>query len=51
MLSIDPDAHNRLALTDIDYGVTLARRGWVSRETILNAERPEKALDYFKRNR
>lgn len=51
IMSIDPDAHNRLALADVDYGVTLARRGWVSRETILNAERPEKALDYFRRNR
>jgi DNA polymerase (family 10) len=51
MISINPDAHNRVALGDVDYGVTIARRGWVSRETVLNAQDPERALAYFRRNR
>ncbi len=34
---INPDAHSIKGLGDIDYGVMIARKGWLEREDILNS--------------
>ncbi|OGL44061.1 MAG: histidinol-phosphatase [Candidatus Schekmanbacteria bacterium RBG_13_48_7] len=36
MLSVNPDAHNIEGLDDFRYGVGIARKGWLSRDQILN---------------
>ena len=35
-LSIDPDAHSVEGLSDVTYGVGIARKGWLERGDILN---------------
>lgn len=35
-IAVNPDAHSSLGLSDIDFGVKIARKGWISRETCLN---------------
>ena len=34
---INPDAHSVKGLGDIDYGVMIARKGWLERNDILNS--------------
>ncbi len=36
-VSINPDAHHPAGLGDMRYGVGIARKGWLTREEILNA--------------
>ncbi|HEX2973837.1 MAG TPA: DNA polymerase/3'-5' exonuclease PolX [Tepidisphaeraceae bacterium] len=36
MLSIDTDAHSTQGLSDIDLGLSTARRGWVTAKNVLN---------------
>jgi DNA polymerase (family 10) len=33
---IDTDAHNTLHLPFMDYGVTMARRGWLEKANVIN---------------
>lgn len=33
---INPDAHSTAGLDDLDYGVTVARRGWLTKEDVWN---------------
>jgi DNA polymerase (family X) len=33
---IDTDSHNTLHLPFIDYGVTMARRGWLEKANVIN---------------
>lgn len=40
-VSINPDAHRIEGLDDVQYGVSIARKGWVTRERVLNALTPE----------
>ena len=37
-LCINTDAHSAAMLDDLSYGVTVARRGWVTRQHVLNAK-------------
>ncbi|MBI5732678.1 DNA polymerase/3'-5' exonuclease PolX [Candidatus Jorgensenbacteria bacterium] len=48
-LTIDSDAHSVSHLAYIEYGISQARRGWATREDIVNAWPFEKMLQYFKR--
>ena len=36
-VSINPDAHDLRGLTDIRYGVDIARKGWLEAENVLNS--------------
>lgn len=37
LLAINSDAHSRVALPDLSYGITVARRAWLGPEQIVNA--------------
>jgi DNA polymerase (family 10) len=43
MIVVNPDAHSTGGLSDLDYGVTVARRGWLGRNDVFNT-RPLKAV-------
>ena len=43
MIVINPDAHSTGGLDDLDYGVGVARRGWLSAADVFNT-RPPKAI-------
>ena len=47
LLSINPDAHRTEGLTDMQYGVYVARKGGLSPEKCLNAFTLEQITDYF----
>ena len=36
-VSINPDAHRTEGLDDMQYGIAIARKGWVTKERVLNA--------------
>ena len=50
-LSIDPDAHSAEGLADTAYGVGVARKGWVSAETTLNAKTARELETWLERRR
>jgi len=37
-LTIDPDAHRLSGFEDVDYGVGIARKGWIEREDVINGK-------------
>lgn len=37
LVSINPDAHRISGLDDLEYGIAIARKGWLSKENIFNA--------------
>jgi len=37
MIAINPDAHNLAGLSDVRYGVGIARKGWLEKSDVLNA--------------
>jgi DNA polymerase (family X) len=49
-IAINPDAHHLDGLTDIFYGVGIARKGWLSREDVFNCLNVSQVQNYF-RNR
>lgn len=51
MVSINPDAHRTEGLKDVTYGVGIARKGWLTKDDVLNALPLEKALARFSRRR
>ncbi|HWA57657.1 MAG TPA: DNA polymerase/3'-5' exonuclease PolX [Gemmatimonadales bacterium] len=50
MISIGADAHNIPGLRHVDYGVAMARKGWLTRENVLNTRSVDEFLA-FARNR
>jgi DNA polymerase (family 10) len=48
-LSIDSDAHNSKHYLNLPYGISQARRGWVTREDVINAWPLEKMLKSLKK--
>ena len=44
---INTDSHKKEQLDLMEYGVWQARRGWASREDIINTNSAEKLLEYF----
>jgi DNA polymerase (family 10) len=44
---INTDAHDKEALTDMKYGVWVARRGWLTAQSIINTLPLEKLLDFL----
>jgi DNA polymerase (family 10) len=37
-IAINPDAHNIEGLRDVFYGVGIARKGWLEKQNVLNAQ-------------
>ncbi|MFQ6113403.1 MAG: DNA polymerase/3'-5' exonuclease PolX [bacterium] len=51
MISINPDSHSVDGLQDMNYGIGIARKGWLEKENILNALTLEQIEQYFKQNK
>jgi len=47
-IAINTDAHNKEALTDIMYGVWVARRGWLTAAGIINTFSLEKLMEFLR---
>lgn len=47
MIAINPDAHNIEGLHDVQYGVGIARKGWLEPRNILNTQSLKDVLNYF----
>ncbi len=50
MISVNPDAHARQAIEYIDFGVKIARKGWLDKEGCLNAKAVDQFLDFCRKN-
>ncbi|MHA6252079.1 DNA polymerase/3'-5' exonuclease PolX [Oceanobacillus sp. CAU 1775] len=50
-LAINTDAHNYQMLDDMNYGVSIAKKGFIRPETVLNTWTKEKLIDFFNRNK
>jgi DNA polymerase (family 10) len=51
MIAINPDAHHLEGLADVDYGVGIARKGWLTREDVFNTLEMGKVAAYFEERR
>jgi DNA polymerase (family 10) len=53
MISVNPDAHSVSGLHDMDYGIGIARKGWLEKENVLNTKTLSEIETYFiaKKNR
>lgn len=47
MIAINPDAHNVNGLADVAFGVGIARKGWIEKRNVLNAQRLAGVLEYL----
>ncbi|OZU89780.1 DNA polymerase/3'-5' exonuclease PolX [Virgibacillus indicus] len=50
-IAINTDAHNYQMLDHMKYGVGVARKAWLEKETVINTWSKEKLMDYFNRNK
>ncbi|WP_026906382.1 DNA polymerase/3'-5' exonuclease PolX [Paucisalibacillus globulus] len=50
-IAINTDAHNYQMLEHMKYGVGVARKGWLQKDTVLNTWTKEKLIQYFNRNK
>jgi DNA polymerase (family 10) len=48
-ISVNPDAHHKDGFHDMYYGVCVARKGWLTKETCLNALSLSALLEEFKK--
>lgn len=48
-IAVNPDAHSIAGLSDIDFGIKIARKGWITRENCLNCLSLEKIKAYLDR--
>ncbi len=51
LISINPDSHSVDGLSDMRYGVGIARKGWLQRENILNALSLAEIETFFRNQR
>ncbi len=49
-ISINPDAHNVKSLTDVYYGVGIARKGWLEKSDVINTLHLKDVINYLKKN-
>jgi DNA polymerase (family 10) len=49
--SINPDAHRVEGLTDMEYGVAIARKGWATPDRVMNVLSAEELIDLVRRRR
>ncbi|MBR3119284.1 DNA polymerase/3'-5' exonuclease PolX [Oceanobacillus profundus] len=50
-IAINTDAHSYQMLDHMAYGVGVARRGWLEKDTVMNTWSKKKLMDYFNRNK
>jgi len=50
-LAINTDSHSYEMLDHMEYGVGVARKGWIEKETVLNTWSIEKLIAYLNRNK
>lgn len=48
-ISINPDSHVVTGLTDVMYGVGIARKGWCRKNDVLNTRTTKQVSDYFRK--
>ena len=46
-ICINPDAHNVGGLRDVQYGVGIARKGWLEKKNVVNAWSTREVADFF----
>lgn len=51
LISINPDAHNAAGLTEVFYGVCIARKGWQEKKDVLNTRSLEEITRILKEKR
>jgi len=51
ILAVNTDAHDTARLDDMGYGITVARRGWLGAQDILNTRELDGVLKALKRNK
>jgi len=51
MLAINPDAHNTDGLDDVQYGIGVARKGWLEKKNVLNALPVQKVEAFFRKSK
>jgi DNA polymerase (family X) len=51
LISINPDAHSLEGLDDVNYGVMIARKGWLAPEDVLNTYPPAEVAKILRRRR
>ena len=51
MLAINPDAHAPQELDYVEYGVAVARKGWLSAADIVNTQQAEQVGALVRRKR
>lgn len=47
LISINPDSHVVTGLTDVHYGVGIARKGWCEKKNIFNTRKTKQITEYF----
>lgn len=50
-IAINTDAHNYAMLDHMKYGVGVAKKGWLNKDTVINTWSKEKLISYFNRNK
>ncbi|SHG88137.1 DNA polymerase/3'-5' exonuclease PolX [Ornithinibacillus halophilus] len=50
-IAINTDAHSYPMLEHMEYGVRVAKKGWLKKETVMNTWSKEKLIEYFNRNK
>ncbi len=51
MISINPDAHRLSGFDDMRYGVGVARKGWLTKENVLNCYSADEVLAFARKRR
>jgi DNA polymerase (family 10) len=51
LISINPDAHSLEGLDDVNYGVMIARKGWLAPADVLNTYPPAEVAELLRRRR
>jgi DNA polymerase (family 10) len=50
-ISIGADAHNLAGIRNVEFGVGIARKGWLTRENVLNAMPVQGFLEFVAKRR
>ncbi|MBN2323622.1 MAG: DNA polymerase/3'-5' exonuclease PolX [Spirochaetes bacterium] len=51
LVSVNPDAHSIEGFSDMRYGVTMARKGWLEKKDVLNCMTAGEIDEFFKRRK
>ncbi|WP_405100702.1 DNA polymerase/3'-5' exonuclease PolX [Oceanobacillus sp. FSL H7-0719] len=50
-IAINTDAHNYQMLEHMKYGVSIAKKGWIKKDTVINTWTKDKLTEFFNRNK